>query len=150
MARACKVSKPTVTNWLGGRTKALKGANLFKASRKLGVNPGWLENETGPMRGDSIPVSQSLTLDPRTLASSFEILRNTYELHNEKFLPGVDPELIAEAYEIAAKLKAGLPANLIGLGTKFREWRESRGLAHGVDGKIGEDGPRKNQGRKGR
>ena len=127
LARACGLAKPTVTNWLGGRTKNLKGPSLVAASKALGVNPEWLETGRGPMRGHSPTLSQSMTLDRPTLAAAFDLIRTLYELHGEKFNPGVDPEMLDEAYEIEAKRRLGLPVNLSDFGKKYREKLASKG-----------------------
>lgn len=50
LARACQVKPPSVSNWLSGKTKTLKGESLTRAARKLGVSPAWLGLGDGPMK----------------------------------------------------------------------------------------------------
>ncbi len=47
LASACGVKPPSVSDWLSGRTKNLKGMHLIKASIFLGVNPEWLQEGKG-------------------------------------------------------------------------------------------------------
>lgn len=53
LAKACGVSAPSVNDWLSGKTRSMEGTNLLAAARHLHVNPNWLANGTGPMRGPS-------------------------------------------------------------------------------------------------
>lgn len=42
MARECGVTDSAVSFWFNGKTKALRGKNLFNAAKYLGVEPSWL------------------------------------------------------------------------------------------------------------
>lgn len=63
LIKAMKVSKAAAYFWLDGTTKELKGPNLLKAARALGVRAEWLGEGKGPMTDDpqtaltDIPVS---------------------------------------------------------------------------------------------
>jgi phage repressor protein C with HTH and peptisase S24 domain len=48
LARAAGVKSPSVSNWLSGETKQLKGPSLVKAAAFLGVNEAWLSEGKGP------------------------------------------------------------------------------------------------------
>ena len=50
LVRATGAKAASVSNWVGGRTKNLKGANLVNAARVLGVEEAWLANGVGPMK----------------------------------------------------------------------------------------------------
>ena len=50
LARAAAVSRASVTDWLNGQTKTIKGGNLLRVSEALGVSPKWLAEGVGPMR----------------------------------------------------------------------------------------------------
>jgi transcriptional regulator with XRE-family HTH domain len=50
LARASRVSKPSVNDWLSGKTKALKAETLVLAAEFLNVRPRWLALGEGPMR----------------------------------------------------------------------------------------------------
>ena len=39
LARACKVSPPSVSDWESGKTRMIDGENLVKAAAALGVTP---------------------------------------------------------------------------------------------------------------
>ena len=50
IARECGISTASVSNWLTGISKSMRGENLLKVSRALGVSPVWLANGEGDMR----------------------------------------------------------------------------------------------------
>jgi len=50
LCRAIKISKATMSDWLSGKTKYIRGENLVKAAKALNVTPEWLANGTLPMR----------------------------------------------------------------------------------------------------
>lgn len=47
LARAAQVKPPSVSDWLTGRTKSIKGENLLRISRALEVDPSWLAHGLG-------------------------------------------------------------------------------------------------------
>lgn len=49
LARACGVKPPSVSGWLSGKSKFLRGENLLKAAAALGVNQQWLATGDGKM-----------------------------------------------------------------------------------------------------
>lgn len=61
LAKACNVSRATVTDWLNGDIKELKADSLLRAAGFLGVRPEWLLWDEAPMR------PQALTADEREL-----------------------------------------------------------------------------------
>ena len=48
LARACKVTPPSVNGWLSGKSKTIEGSNLVAAAEFLKVNPKWLADGKGP------------------------------------------------------------------------------------------------------
>lgn len=52
LAKACGVSRPSVSDWCSGNTKTLKGKNLLRAAAILKVRPKWLGEGIGPIRAD--------------------------------------------------------------------------------------------------
>lgn len=50
IARACGIKPPSVSDWLSGKTKQIKGASLMAAARILEVNPEWLATGKPPMK----------------------------------------------------------------------------------------------------
>jgi phage repressor protein C with HTH and peptisase S24 domain len=51
LARACGVKPPSVSGWLSGKSKFLRGENLLQAARALKVNEDWLATGKGEMMG---------------------------------------------------------------------------------------------------
>lgn len=50
LARACKITPTSVSNWLSGETKSLKASTAMRAAEFLGVNQAWLAEGRGPKR----------------------------------------------------------------------------------------------------
>lgn len=50
LAKACGLKPPSIHGWLSGKAKFLRGENLLKAAKALGVTEEWLANGKGPMR----------------------------------------------------------------------------------------------------
>lgn len=50
LVRATGAKAASVSNWVGGRTKNLKGENLVAAAQLLGVEEAWLASGVGPKR----------------------------------------------------------------------------------------------------
>lgn len=50
LAAACGVSRPSVNDWMSGKTKTLKAASAQRAATCLGVCFLWLTEGRGPMR----------------------------------------------------------------------------------------------------
>lgn len=61
LARACKVSSPTVTEWESGGIKNLDAANMLNICRILRLDPWWLvfgmDNGKSPITEDKSPLS---------------------------------------------------------------------------------------------
>lgn len=55
LARACHVKPASVSEWVNGPTKYLRGPNAVNAARALRVNVEWLASGRGPMRGGNTP-----------------------------------------------------------------------------------------------
>ena len=51
LADACGVKPPSVNGWVSGQSQSIEGANLVRAAAFLQVNPRWLSEGIGPMRG---------------------------------------------------------------------------------------------------
>ena len=50
LAAACQIKPPSVSDWMTGKTKSLKGRSLIKAAKFLRVRDLWLSDGIGPMR----------------------------------------------------------------------------------------------------
>lgn len=77
LAEACGIKPPSVNDWLTGKTKSLEGSNLLAASKLLKVNPTWLADGVGPMRGNAsdwpFPDIQKERFDALTANQKIEI-----------------------------------------------------------------------------
>jgi transcriptional regulator with XRE-family HTH domain len=103
LARACKIKPPSVSDWLSGETKSIRGSNLLAAARLLGVNPEWLDTGQGPRDAPtSAPGhSQSVRLDPEILLDIAETLNDRYALEGGFNLASeAGAREFARAYEI--------------------------------------------------
>lgn len=49
LASACGVKPPSVSDWLSGKTKSLRGSTAVLAAKHLGVRVDWLVANKGPM-----------------------------------------------------------------------------------------------------
>ena len=71
LARACGVKPPSVSGWLSGKSKFLRGENLLKAAAALRVSQSWLATGEGSMEpgsgvldlmtsevGDAVPIKR--------------------------------------------------------------------------------------------
>jgi transcriptional regulator with XRE-family HTH domain len=77
IARACKITRPSVHAWLSGRTKTIEGANLLAAAKLLQVTPEWLTSGNGLMRPHPSGVSEPSAGygDDKLLNEAIELLR---------------------------------------------------------------------------
>lgn len=51
--KGCGISSGAVSHWFSEGSKSLKGENLLKVSKLLGVNPNWLESGLGNKKNKS-------------------------------------------------------------------------------------------------
>jgi transcriptional regulator with XRE-family HTH domain len=58
LARACHVSRSSVTDWLNGDIKELKADSLVRAARFLEVRPEWLLWGEAPMRAETLKADE--------------------------------------------------------------------------------------------
>ena len=74
LARACGVKPPSVSNWLSGKTKELKGETLLRAAAFLEVNPEWLAYGSGPVSPAPLePVNHYEVREPARPYGQFEV-----------------------------------------------------------------------------
>lgn len=50
LARACGVTRPSVSGWLSGKGRFLRGENLLAAANALGISQQWLATGEGSMK----------------------------------------------------------------------------------------------------
>ena len=67
LARACGVKPPSVSGWLNGKAKYLKGQNLLAAAKALNVSQDWLATGEGAM----LPYDDGLTAIPNLPSNEF-------------------------------------------------------------------------------
>ena len=68
LASACGISASAVSNWFTGKTKNLRGPNLYTAARYLGVSAEWLATGRGSLqiaepKTDYLPGDQYCAVD---------------------------------------------------------------------------------------
>ena len=56
LAAAAKVKPPSVSDWINGKTKTLKGASGARAAKFLGVNVLWLTEGVGPVHSQDVDI----------------------------------------------------------------------------------------------
>lgn len=93
IARRCGVSRASVTDWLNGNTKEVRGPNLVTLAAALKVRPDWLATGKGPREpgpdqeagreivGELSPEEETLVLAWRALP--VEIKRHIHSLCTE-------------------------------------------------------------------
>lgn len=82
LARACGISKPSVSNWFSGKTMSLDGGNLLKAAAYLGVKAEWLATGKGRMEPPEVPAGASVGVydEPGSLDPESYIWIDRYDL----------------------------------------------------------------------
>lgn len=63
LARAIKVTPPTVCEWESGRIQELKGANLLKVCHYLKIRQDWLLHGRGDMDNTNSPITPQMIAD---------------------------------------------------------------------------------------
>lgn len=77
LARRCNVKQPSVSGWLSGKSKFLRGENLLSAAEVLNVRDEWLATGRGPkerseMLRDTLKVSERwMTVSGRATPSGY-------------------------------------------------------------------------------
>ena len=129
LARACKVSGPTVSDWVNDVIQMLTGENLVAAAKYLGCSPDWL------MTGHGSGQSQSAGLDSDRLASSVTLGRLAHDLLDMEFDAEIDADTVALAYEwLQARGQRSATADNVVEFSKFMK-RHTQGAVQ--DGKAG-------------
>jgi transcriptional regulator with XRE-family HTH domain len=114
LARACKISAASVSDWRSGKTKSIAAENLFDAARYLAVGAEWL----GSGRGDREPSGSNLAspdapvLDVAHLVGTIKALRLRASLDGSEYT--IDhmqaaPDVFIEAYRRAVEIDARRP-----------------------------------------
>lgn len=84
LARACGVKPPSVSGWLNGKAKYLKGQNLLAAAKALNVSQDWLATGEGAM----LPYDDGLTVIPNLPSNEFvqvSILNTRQSVWDDRF-----------------------------------------------------------------
>ena len=63
LARAIKVTPPTVCEWESGKIQELKGANLFKVCHYLKIRQEWLLHGRGAMENTNTQITPQMIAD---------------------------------------------------------------------------------------
>jgi len=96
LAAACKVTAPSVNDWLSGKTKNIVGETLFLAAEYLNVDPRWLAGGKGNMRPDEskqasnkhdehAKIMELLGFDPTALSvNQLKLVRTSSKVSDDK------------------------------------------------------------------
>lgn len=76
LARECGVKPPSVSGWLSGKSKFLRGENLLKAARALGVTEDWLATGKGPMHHNVAQNEKHNSTEPNTENQGFTPIKS--------------------------------------------------------------------------
>lgn len=118
IARACGISRASVSDWFTGATKEVTGPNLVALAGALNVNPRWLATGKGPMEvgehsnppsdvGELTPEEETLVLAWRALPVG--IKKHIHSLCTEYAANRIGlPALANGSYEQAEKANAHL------------------------------------------
>ena len=71
LCRYCKVKAPSVSKWLSGMTKTLKGENLLRAAEFLECDPDWLATGKGFWQLNSSKTTEQDTFTENTESQAF-------------------------------------------------------------------------------
>lgn len=125
LARATGAKSSSVANWLGGRTKNLRGANLVIVSQLLNVSEAWLGAGIGPRERTSAGLWPFLNISPAQWEGLPAELREQAESY-VAFLC----EKNKSSGEPAHSLKKSTAVPLTEIGTKLKETKTR--LRHNV------------------
>jgi transcriptional regulator with XRE-family HTH domain len=109
LARACRIQPPSVSDWITGKTKTIKGANLLAAAKLLRVSPEWLATGKGSHDRAEAAVdqgSQQVRLDPAMLAETHKACRVFAERQGRVFSVETDPARFLQVYLDRQRLSA--------------------------------------------
>lgn len=120
LADSVGVRPPSVNGWLSEKAKFLRGENLLRAAKVLGVSQLWLAEGKGPMRMDD-PTGNVVALrkTPDTVSEGLAISRLENDVHVLNLALGALAAAMAdhrptEARDVAKALRRNVPA-------KFRD-----------------------------
>lgn len=102
LARACGIRPPSVSAWISGDTKSIKGDNLLNAARALNVRPEWLSKGILPMR----PGEASALLDPQAVSVTYSTILKIAKNEGTKYDLVKDPAWFVQMYELCSALPA--------------------------------------------
>lgn len=118
LANAVGVKPPSVNGWLSAKAKFLRGENLLKAAKALGVSDLWLAEGKGPMRLDVpqdttsnvVPIRNELNFP----APDLQIARLENDIHALNLAIGSLVSVMvnhrpAEAGDVAGALRRQVP-----------------------------------------
>lgn len=111
LASKCGVKPPSVSGWLSGKSKFMRGENLLFAAKALGVSPLWLATGTGPRTpNEQDQAMYELMVVPNVFAWPFERIdpERYFELSesDRAYLEGI---VATEIRTTLAKRKRAIP-----------------------------------------
>lgn len=141
LARATGVKPSSVSEWVNGPTKALRGDNLINAAKCLGVNNTWLGTGRGPMRSDYGAAEPVARYEIQPSHVRFPLLEGFAGMGRGDYV-GDYPEIVdyvEVTREWAAQRLRGVPSEAVrvitGRGDSMR-WQYSDGDLVFVDSRV--------------
>lgn len=105
LARACDIKPPSVSAWISGETKSIRGNNLLSASRALNVRPEWLSTGKLPMRP-----TVGMNLEPQVVSVTYRTLLAIAKNQGYRYDLLAEPAWFVQMYDLCSTLPAGLSA----------------------------------------
>lgn len=112
------VKPPSVNGWLSAKAKFLRGENLLKAAKALGVSEMWLAEGKGPMRaealprsaGNVVPLHKAAEREPDLAIARLENDVHALNLALGSLVAAMVSHRPTEAEDVAATLRRRVPA----------------------------------------
>lgn len=109
IARACNIAPASVSDWLSGKTKAIKEDNLRNTAKLLGVRQTWLSTGRGHMRGVENEDPPAI-YEQRLSARGLRILARLVAAEEQGTVNSHIYQIIEQALILADKQADSIPA----------------------------------------
>ena len=111
LARRCGIKQPSVSGWLNGKSKYLRGENLLRAAQALGVDEHWLATGEGSRKvvSSSSELQQASQLANLTKERISDAVRIAHYVRDAALTPIPDElfiQVLTAAIEIVAEDKS--------------------------------------------
>ena len=88
LAYRCGLKPPSISDWISGKTKSLKGTSLIRAANALAVSPLWLSNGPGnkALTSPSNQIQNNYFQENNTTTELVRIIEHMLSEDKEKLL----------------------------------------------------------------